>query len=181
VKQTSSRHFAILITGLPASGKTTLAKRLVDLLGLPLFSRDIIKEAIFESIGEGDIVSPKMLGIASTGVIWSLLKDCPNGALIETWINPIRDDTSAVRSALEHSGVEVVYEIFCQCPADIAVRRYAARKRSEVHRGNDRVLQDIRDVAPFMKPLGIGLTLTVDTSRPVNLEHVTSWWRSVRE
>lgn len=39
---------AILVTGIPASGKSVLAERLSAELGLPWFSKDRIKEELYE-------------------------------------------------------------------------------------------------------------------------------------
>ena len=38
----------ILVTGLPCSGKTTLAVRMADELGLPLVTKDDIKEVFLQ-------------------------------------------------------------------------------------------------------------------------------------
>ena len=44
----------ILITGLPCTGKTYIAKKLSDNLNIPLFMKDTIKEIIFDTIGYSD-------------------------------------------------------------------------------------------------------------------------------
>jgi predicted ATPase len=44
-------RIVILVNGLPASGKTTLARALARRLRLPLFSKDVIKEAHAEVFG----------------------------------------------------------------------------------------------------------------------------------
>jgi predicted kinase len=45
----------VIVTGLAASGKTTLAVPLAQALGVPLVSKDAIKEALFEAVGIGDL------------------------------------------------------------------------------------------------------------------------------
>ncbi|WP_425432548.1 AAA family ATPase [Hydrococcus rivularis] len=41
----------ILISGLPCTGKTTLARKIAQKLQLPLVCRDDIKESLFDSLG----------------------------------------------------------------------------------------------------------------------------------
>jgi molybdopterin-guanine dinucleotide biosynthesis protein len=45
----------VLVTGPPASGKTTLARPLASYLGLPLLGKDTIKEALFDALGTGAV------------------------------------------------------------------------------------------------------------------------------
>ncbi|MDQ1534024.1 MAG: hypothetical protein QOF28_1785, partial [Actinomycetota bacterium] len=55
----------VVITGLPAAGKTTLAVPLAEALGVPLISKDAIKEALFAAVGVGDWRWSKMLSRAA--------------------------------------------------------------------------------------------------------------------
>jgi predicted kinase len=64
-----SQPTLVVISGLPASGKTTLARRLAAEMRLPLVGRDDIKERLFESLGWSDREWSKRLGGAS----WDLL------------------------------------------------------------------------------------------------------------
>ncbi|MFI7705853.1 AAA family ATPase [Nonomuraea sp. NPDC049480] len=48
----------VLVNGLPGSGKTTLAKALADTLGLPLFSKDRVKETLADMLGVTPPISP---------------------------------------------------------------------------------------------------------------------------
>jgi predicted kinase len=52
----------VLVTGPPASGKTTLARPLASHLGLPLLGKDTIKEALFDALGVGDRAWSRRLG-----------------------------------------------------------------------------------------------------------------------
>ncbi len=70
----------VLITGPPASGKTTLAVPLASLLDLPLVSKDVIKEALFDSPGHGDREWSSRLGAASFAVMFALLRHLPAAA-----------------------------------------------------------------------------------------------------
>lgn len=55
----------VIITGLPCSGKTTLARRLASDLHLPLVTKDGIKEILFETVGWSDREWSRKLGAAT--------------------------------------------------------------------------------------------------------------------
>lgn len=140
----------VLVTGVPGSGKTTLARRLSPALGLPLLSKDVVEETLFDVLGAGDRAWSTRLGAAANEVLWSLLADCPTGAVVAR----------------------------CDCPGPLAAQRYADRRRHPGHLPADEATLDrIRAAAPGMVGLGVGPALQVDTSRPVDLASVTEWVR----
>ena len=47
----------VVVSGLPASGKTTLARRLASVLELPLIDKDDILDRLFAERGIGNAVS----------------------------------------------------------------------------------------------------------------------------
>lgn len=171
----SPRLPVVLVTGVPAAGKTTLARALSAQLGIPLLSKDRVKEELFDTLGELDRAR---LSHAASNVLWSLLPDCPGGALVELWLDP-RRDTGLAAQGLARAAVSWVLEILCVCPGDIATQRYAARTRHPAHLPPDETtLQRIRDAAPLMQPLGIGPALRVDTTSPVDVEPLAGWVRA---
>jgi predicted kinase len=64
----------IIVTGPPASGKTTLAKEIARSLRFPLLVRDEIKSAFFNTVGWSDREWSKSLGALSFGVMYHLLE-----------------------------------------------------------------------------------------------------------
>ncbi|MCM1118425.1 MAG: ATP-binding protein [bacterium] len=62
----------ILVTGIPAAGKSVLAERLSAELGLPWFSKDRIKEKLFDTIGFTSREEKVKLGIAATSILYDL-------------------------------------------------------------------------------------------------------------
>lgn len=59
----------IVVGGWPGAGKTTLAYRLGPHLGLPVFTKDDVKERLFDTLGIGDREWSKRLGRASIAIL----------------------------------------------------------------------------------------------------------------
>jgi predicted kinase len=60
-----AESFMILVTGAPATGKTTLSKSLSERLNLPVVYKDEIKELLFDSLGIKDTEWAMKLGVTS--------------------------------------------------------------------------------------------------------------------
>ena len=59
----------VIITGKPATGKTTLGQRLAADLALPYFSKDGVKETLFDALGAADRAWSQRLGMASFALL----------------------------------------------------------------------------------------------------------------
>ena len=70
-----SQNLLIIVSGPPGAGKTTLAKRIAEELGLPLLARDDIKELLFDTLGWSDRQWSRKLGLASGRVLYHLLEE----------------------------------------------------------------------------------------------------------
>jgi len=62
--------YCILVTGIPASGKSTMAKQLAELLSIPVISKDKIKELLFDNVGFNSREEKVKLGIASMNIMY---------------------------------------------------------------------------------------------------------------
>lgn len=64
--------YCILVTGIPAAGKSTMAAFLGDSLGLPVISKDSIKELLFDDVGFRSREEKVKLGTASMNIQYYL-------------------------------------------------------------------------------------------------------------
>ena len=61
---------AILVCGIPASGKTHMARRLSELLSVPVFSKDDIKERLFDTVGFRSREEKNALGVGAAEIMY---------------------------------------------------------------------------------------------------------------
>jgi glucokinase len=62
----------VVVTGAPATGKTTVARALMHLLGYALISKDDVKESMADVLGAGDRERSRELGAAAYAVMQRL-------------------------------------------------------------------------------------------------------------
>jgi predicted kinase len=172
------RRQLVVVSGPPAAGKTTIAGPLAAELGFTLLAKDRIKETLHESLaGDGGPGSPsgpgegfglawsKRLGAASMELLWALAAQAP-AVLLEA--NFYTDDPRS-RSRLAALAANPV-EVFCQCPKEEYLRRYAERVPSRHGAHADSAPSRLAEgFTRSSRPFGLGPVITVDTTRPVDV------------
>src|SRR4051812_3777615 len=110
----------IVVSGLPGSGKTSLARQLAAELGWPLLSKDDIKEALFDALGTGDLSHANQLSRAAHLAMYAVARSMPNGILEAFFLPGLAEaDLTALNRPL--------IQIHCTCPVEIALDRYRRR------------------------------------------------------
>jgi predicted kinase len=160
--------FFVVVSGPPASGKSTIAPEIARHLGLPLLAKDTIKEALMTALGAPDIEASRRLGFAAFMAQFALAADTQVGAVLEGTFH-----RSITADALRDLPGPVI-EVFCRCTREEAARRYAARAgtRHAGHFDQERTTDHIwtPDIA---EPVAGGWAVVeVDTNTPVDLDAI---------
>src|SRR5262245_56224457 len=167
----------VVVSGLPASGKSTLSRRLAPALNLPLIDKDDILEGLFESLGTGDSDWRKRLSRASDDVLERVTRSSSGAVIASFWRH---------RGMLIDSGTPTdwlalisqrIVEVYCECDPDVAAARFINRSRHPGHLDFTRPREEV--VARFRALAGIGALeigklLRVDTSRGVDADAVVA-------
>ena len=62
--------YCILVTGIPAAGKSTMAEAMSERLKLPVISKDTVKELLFDNVGFQSREEKVNLGVASMEIMY---------------------------------------------------------------------------------------------------------------
>jgi cytidylate kinase len=113
----------VVVSGPPASGKTTLARAVAPALGLPLIAKDTIKEALMAVLPVPDVAASRVVGRASVAALLAVAAETGGAVLESVWHRRYAVDE------LRRLPGNVV-EVFCRCDRQVAARRYALRASS---------------------------------------------------
>ncbi|MBM2622611.1 ATP-binding protein [Actinoplanes sp. LDG1-06] len=165
----------ILINGLPGSGKSTLAGALARATGLPLISKDALKEAI---AGAAPDVPAPALGRAAAELMWTLAAGIRGGVILESWWFRPRDRGFA-EEGLRRAGAGTVIEVWCDVPGETARDRYIRRTRPDYYEDKRHLSESWPTWITEAEPLAFGPVLRVVTDGPVDIAALVS--RTTRE
>jgi predicted kinase len=158
---------AVVVTGVPGAGKTTLGTAIATALDAAFLSLDAIKEDL-DARGCGTRGPDHLRRAAESELAARLAAAGGLVVVVDIWIAPARD-SERVATLLRQSTRSVV-EVLCRVPADVAVERYAGRVRGGPHRPADEdTVRRIREAVAVIAPMGVGPWIEVDTSKTVDL------------
>ncbi|HEY1013561.1 MAG TPA: AAA family ATPase [Herpetosiphonaceae bacterium] len=177
----------IVISGHPASGKTTLARWLAPQIRLPLFERDALKETLYDTLGWSDRAWSRRLGAASVALLFQVIEAqlaAGGSCVAESNFFPAFDEPRFA-GLLERHPARLL-QLHCRADDATLLERFRRRALSgERHPGHvdhgsqDEFAERLREPAP---PLALpGATIIIDTGDPAGidraalLEQIRAW------
>ncbi len=169
---------AVLVNGVPASGKTTVACALRDRSGWPLFALDTIKAPFFDEIGAVDRNFNRKLGRAAYAAIFDTIAGFPDPCtvIVEAWFGFQPPDV--LKAHLMRAGIGETMQLWCHAPPDIIGKRYGARvpMRSPQHPGLEYV-PELVELAGRAEPMAGYPVFMVDTTKPLDVAAILDTFR----
>jgi glucokinase len=164
----TTRRF-VVVSGLPGSGKTTVARALAPLLELPVIDKDEILERLFDSRGVGDGAWRRRLSRESDDILQATACASDGAIVASFWrVRGMPEDSGTPTAWLDGLSQAIV-NVHCACPPDVAADRFLRRVRHAGHLDAARTAADVRTSIHALPcgPLSIGEPLVVDTTAPV--------------
>lgn len=143
----TKRPTVVLVTGGPATGKTTITDRCAEEFGLPTLSRDKLKETLFDTLGWSNRAWSQKVGEASYKLLFYCLE-----MMLTAKVSVIVDSNfstdygrETIRELIARHNYRTI-ELICWAPPSVIIDRFARRASSgERHPGH----QDAGNINEF--------------------------------
>jgi glucokinase len=170
------RKRLVMVNGVPASGKSRVARALADATGWPILTLDTIKGPFLDILPPGDRLFNRTLGRASYAAIFDLIGDAPAGStfIVDAWFG--FQPPEVLEQGLARAGVTDLAEVWCHAPPTVIGQRYSDRlhDRHPGHPGADYVPELIA-LAERAAPTGLAPCYPLDSTRPLDIGALTGW------
>ncbi len=149
------RPFLVVVTGPPATGKSTVAEELATRLHVPFISKDLLKETLYDTFGFGDDLEEKLDRVALALLFTVVTAQLEAGVSVVAESNfDAETDTGPFRRIVHEHRVRLV-QIHCHAASEAILRNFAERSQSgDRHPGHQ---DEPADVAEIRAKLDAGL------------------------
>ena len=165
----------IIVSGIPASGKSTVGRMIAAALDLPLLDKDEFLETMFDEQGVGDAQWRTRLSRAADDVLREKALRSDSAVITSWWCHPASHVESGTPVEWLSSLPGILIELYCICSPQIAAERFLSRKRHQGHLDHSKARAEV--LASFaaqaaLGALGIAPVVKVNTERDVNLNRL---------
>ena len=141
------RPLLVVVTGAPASGKTTVAEELARRLRIPIVAKDTFKETLYETIGSHDELEPQ-IERAAVALLYALLAaqlDAGVSVVVESNFDARTDARPLAELARDH-GARLV-QVHCTRDKERLLDRFVGRiEEGKRHPGHGDEPADVEEV-----------------------------------
>jgi predicted kinase len=169
MREATAGPILLVVSGPPASGKTSTAHELARRLNVPVVSKDTFKERLYEVLGSGDELE-EQIERAAQAILYSVAAaqlDAGVSVLAESNFDR-RSDLGPLRTLQDEHGAHIV-QVHFKRDKDKLLERFVDRiEEGERHPGHGDEPEDVREVeeqleAGVWEPLDLpGDLITVD-------------------
>lgn len=117
----------IIIAGMPASGKSTVAKKLGTEFGYPILEKDELKEALFDTVGFECYAEKRRLDLAAAAVLLRAADAMLKAGTSLIIVNNFRTDMEEAVQNMLDSNQCICVTVFFTGNADVFYKRYVER------------------------------------------------------
>ena len=122
----------IIIAGMPATGKSTLARSLSEAFSFPILEKDDIKQEMFDTIGYRDLTEKRALDVAANAILLRCAEAILSKSQPLIVVNDFDSSMSGkVQDMIDRSGCRCV-TVFLNGDPDVLYERYVARDAMKV-------------------------------------------------
>lgn len=160
---------AVLVNGVPASGKSGVAAALSARTGWPVLSLDTVKNPFLTEFAPVDRPTNRRFGLAAYNAIFDMVaQHAPDATvIIDAWFGFQPPDI--LQAGIARAGMSQIVEIWCHARPSVVADRYARRvgTRPAGHPGLDYV-PELEQLAARARSLGLFPSIAVDTEQPLD-------------
>jgi hypothetical protein len=163
----------IIVSGIPASGKSTIGRLIATSQDLEMLDKDEILEMLFETKGIGDVQWRTRLSRNADELLCERALGAGGAVIVSWWRHPKSTVASGTPIDWLAKLPGTLIEIHCTCNPRIATDRFKTRQRHEGHLDRFKPYADL--LSSFQQhaalgPLGIGHLIMVNTDTEPDIQ-----------
>ena len=156
----------VIISGVPASGKSTVARAIAHELALPVLDKDDFLESMFEGQDVGDTASRRAFSRTADQELRNQVERSSGAIVTSWWKHPLSSAESGTPIEWLASLPGCRVEVHCRCNPAVAAKRFLERRRHPGHLDGrwsytELLTRFTRDAS--LGPLGTGHLVEVQT------------------
>lgn len=173
----NQQQLLVIVNGRPCTGKTTLASTLSGELGIPLFSKDAIKQKLGETLGTEDRSTARRLGAAAIALMYQQAEAVLTSGLPAMVESPLISELAEKEIEELQSRTNCrILQIFLRAEPSVILERFRSRPRKGVFFHDEELRELEATVTTELVPVPVaGKTIVIDTTdfRAVDFEHIS--------